>query len=406
MRHLASTSVLVLGLLASSGAFPSSAPFASVAHAQDFDAAGESALLERLNEVRRQAGAAELVRDGALDQAARVHIADMAQLQQLMHVSQTTGTPIDRVRAAGHDIGEVAENVAQRASASEAQEALEASDAHYANMLNPRFTHVGLAVVRGSNGVYLTQVFARIEPAAPAPQPAPAAEPAVSIPVAPVPVAPFGTTDPIAPAPQAAAAAPLLAPMPAEGVVGSPGQVVSVQSQAGATLGHWVCSGGRWWFYPQPAGTAAGQLQADLSVSGSPPGYGACAPGASGPVSIGGGASAAPASPATAYAAPTTGTYAAPTYSAPRVAQPAGVIVPWGTAQPQYGQPQPYYGQPQPYYGQPQPYYAPPPTYAPPPRYYAPPPRVYAPAPVYGPRVRGPRVVGPQPYGRGVIVVR
>jgi hypothetical protein len=369
MRHpLAALLTLVLTLVA--------APLV----AQDVDSAGEASLLDRINAIRAQAGAGPLARDGSLDAAARVHSAEMASVDQLMHVSPTTGTPVDRVHAVGHDTGEVAENVAMHTGAAEAQQALEASDAHLANMLNPRFTHLGVSVVRDESGVYVTEVFARIEAPA-APEAAPVA-PAIAAPAAPMLEAPAVTAPsmaaptvaaptvaaPTVAAPTVAAptvAAPAIA-SPAAGAIGAPGQVVTIRSPEGATAGFWVCGSGRWWYYPMPSGTTSGQLQADTSVSGSPPGFGGCAAGAAGAVAIGGAPSGGGV-PAAAYAAPSGGVYGArgggAVYVAPRVVQP-GVIGPWGGVR--VVGPQPY------------------------------PARPYAPRPYYG----------PQPYGRRVIIVR
>jgi len=362
MRHLVSSLLLLLALVAA----PSSAQDA-------FDGGGESALLDRINEIRRQAGAGALSRDQALDSAARTHSLDMAAADQLMHVSPTTGTPIDRVHAVGHETGEVAENVAMHTSATEAQQALEASDAHLANMLNPRFTHVGLAVARDESGVYVTQVFARIEVQA---------APAIEVPAPPtatVTMAPPAFAQPeTQPAPQvvAPAAPPVVAapnvegPAPsAGGQTGAPGQVISVRTAQGSTA-FWVCGSGRWWYYPMPEGTRSGQLQADVSVVGSPPGFGACAQGASGTVAIGAPATSAPAAAYGSAPQPR-----GPVYSRPRVVQP-GSVGPYYGAQP-YGTP-PYGGT-----------YAPAPAYGPQP--YG---RRYAPAPAYG----------PQPYGRVILV--
>ncbi len=333
MRHLvASLSLCLVALVA--------APVG--AQDRGFDAGGESAVLDRINEIRQQAGAGVLARDPALDSAARTHSLDMAAADQLMHVSPTTGTPIDRVHAVGHSTGEVAENVAMHTGALEAQEALEASDAHLANMLNPRFTHVGVAVARDESGVYVTQVFARIE--------APVAQ-APSEPVVPPQVQAPQVQAPQVQAPQVQA---VPAPLAPSGQTGAPGEVVTVRTEQGATVGFWVCGSARWWYYPLPAGTTAGQLQPDLAVVGSPPGYGTCAPGPSGAVVLGAPAGTRPVgptggvygAPASAYgAAPYAG---GPAYSRPRVVVP-GSVGPYYGAQPYGAQPygaQPYGAQP------------------------------------------------------------
>ncbi len=164
---------------------------ASVAAAQDFDAEGEAAMLERINALRAEQQLAPLARLPELDAVARAHSSEMASRGELAHVSQRTGTPEDRVRAAGVPASAVAENVAMHRDAAQAQQALLDSPAHRANMLSREATHVGLGVVRTPQGVYATQVFAgvavprpAVAEAAPVAEPpaaaAPAAEPATA----------------------------------------------------------------------------------------------------------------------------------------------------------------------------------------------------------------------------------
>lgn len=135
--------------------------------AQDFDAEGEVAMLDRMNAIRTEASLAALARLPELDAVARAHSAEMARTGQLTHVSDATGTPEDRVRAAGVEAGTILENVAFHHDTANAQAALLASPAHRGNMLSPAITHVGLAAVRTERGVYVTQVFAELRAAAP-----------------------------------------------------------------------------------------------------------------------------------------------------------------------------------------------------------------------------------------------
>ncbi len=143
--------------------------FTSLAAAQDFDAAGEQAMLDRINAVRADAQLPALVRMPELDAVARAHSVDMASHGALAHVSETTGTPEDRVHRAGIDARTIAENVALHQDTAHAMEALLASAPHHANILDPRVNHVGLGSVRTPDGgVYVTQVFAEVPPPAPA----------------------------------------------------------------------------------------------------------------------------------------------------------------------------------------------------------------------------------------------
>ena len=48
-----------------------------------------------------------------------------------------------------------------RATMNSVQRALVASPGHYANLVNPELTHVGVGIHLQGDGVYVTQVFAR-----------------------------------------------------------------------------------------------------------------------------------------------------------------------------------------------------------------------------------------------------
>lgn len=304
-----------LALLAASALLFS---LSTTAFAQD-DSSGEDAMLARINELRAAQGAGPLVRDSRLDQAARGHSHDMADHQQLMHVSETSGTPTDRVHAAGLAIDEIAENVAMHSDTAQAEATLEASPPHLANILNPRFTHVGLAAILHGDGTYVTQVFGRIEGAsASAPVVAPTLPPP-STPATPTttttPSTPTITvTPPVTSAPSATGQAIVVPP--------SSSGVVTVPPARPGVAGYWVCGSGRWWYYPIPASAGSGtQLQPDLTVSGPPPGYPS--------TSCGGGAYAV--APRVSPPAPTTTIVTPPPrIGTPVIVEPGLVIGPWG----------------------------------------------------------------------------
>jgi hypothetical protein len=185
----------------------------ALAAAQDFDPAGEQAMLERINAVRAESQLPPLARASTLDAIARGHSVDMAAQGNLSHVSPTTGTPEDRIRRAGVSTNAIAENVAMHRDTARAMEALLASPAHRGNILSPHVSHIGLGSVRAADGVYVTQLFAALPAdaapsvaAAEIPLPAPTAAP-VEAPAA-APVAP-----PVAPVAAPAVATPAAAPV-------------------------------------------------------------------------------------------------------------------------------------------------------------------------------------------------
>ena len=100
-----------------------------------------------LNGARRDAGLAPLVFDPQLATIARAYCDEMVRGHFFGHVSPTTGTVADRVRRAGIAASMVGENVSQGESPEAAHQGLMDSPGHRANMLDPRFTHVGVGVV-------------------------------------------------------------------------------------------------------------------------------------------------------------------------------------------------------------------------------------------------------------------
>jgi uncharacterized protein YkwD len=132
-----------------------------------------AAMLELLNRARARAGVRALVRAPALDAIAQAHSADMAQNQFVGHQSPRTGGPDDRVRASGVRILLIGENVAQATSPEVAHRMLMDSPGHRQNILDPRFTHVGIGtVVRPDHrppSISVTELFSRFPGAVPEP---------------------------------------------------------------------------------------------------------------------------------------------------------------------------------------------------------------------------------------------
>lgn len=109
-------------------------------------------LYELINEERKKAGLEPLARDLKLEEIARGHSRDMAKNNFVGHISPTTGGPPDRLKAAGVEAKYFGENVSQGYnSAEDLHRGLMESPGHRMNILNSRFTHVGIGVeTRGS----------------------------------------------------------------------------------------------------------------------------------------------------------------------------------------------------------------------------------------------------------------
>jgi uncharacterized protein YkwD len=99
-----------------------------------------------------------------LEQAARAHALDMAQRSYLDHIAPDGSTPAQRVRRTGYEWRLVGENIAAGpTSAAEVTRGWFASPAHCANVMDPRFTEMGVAYSvnpASAEGIYWTQVFA------------------------------------------------------------------------------------------------------------------------------------------------------------------------------------------------------------------------------------------------------
>jgi uncharacterized protein YkwD len=107
-----------------------------------------AALLGLVNRERQRAGAKPLATDPSLVEVAQEHSQDMVDAHFFGHQSPTTGMVDDRLRAHGLRLGLFGENVAKGPSMAEAHAMLLASPAHRQNVMNPRFTHVGVGVVQ------------------------------------------------------------------------------------------------------------------------------------------------------------------------------------------------------------------------------------------------------------------
>lgn len=149
----------------------------------DFDSPtfeeGDEKYLARMEEEIRRArprGLPRLERSRALDAGALLHARDMAERNYFAHESPEGSEPTDRVAVAAPMaiVSDVRENLfffesnqlpPPEERATNAHQNLMNSPGHRENILNDRSTHVGLAVVRASEGgmtrEYTVQLFGR-----------------------------------------------------------------------------------------------------------------------------------------------------------------------------------------------------------------------------------------------------
>jgi uncharacterized protein YkwD len=129
----------------------------------------ERRLLALVNRDRQAAGLGALVSDDRIVAVSRAHSEDMHETKIVAHISPTTGSAADRIRAAGIKTALVLENVARAYGVGEAHSGLMNSPGHRANVLAPQATHIGIGIVLGDEvsgrrEMFVTQVFIRVPP--------------------------------------------------------------------------------------------------------------------------------------------------------------------------------------------------------------------------------------------------
>ena len=124
------------------------------------DAAAERQMFDLVNEERVTAGLAALAWDDRLVPVARAHSEEMFKLKYFSHQSPVSGTPFDRLKAAGITYRGAGENLAYAQSVTIAHRGLMQSQGHRENILRPEFTRIGIGVVSGGPyGRMFTQMF-------------------------------------------------------------------------------------------------------------------------------------------------------------------------------------------------------------------------------------------------------
>lgn len=137
----------------------------------------EQDLIAAINTERTSRGLEALALDPVLCEAARAHSREMCDLNYFAHQSPTSGdaTPVDRYLGELHTDGErrptsalVGENIFYASvtndvyGAGYAHRSLMASPSHRENILEPRFTKVGVGLYRGPEGrFWVTEMFLR-----------------------------------------------------------------------------------------------------------------------------------------------------------------------------------------------------------------------------------------------------
>ena len=163
------TATATAGTTASKSAAPTSTPTSAAPSATAKATASASpaaktaspaaAVLALVNEQRAQAGCSPVTADSRLDALATAFSDDMAARGFFDHTDPDGHTPWDRAKAAGiTNLG--GENIARGQATPEAvMTAWMNSPGHRANILNCKFTTLGVGVHQGSGGPWWTQDF-------------------------------------------------------------------------------------------------------------------------------------------------------------------------------------------------------------------------------------------------------
>jgi uncharacterized protein YkwD len=130
-------------------------------YAQSEVTSAERALFEALNRERTAQGLSALQWDNALASAAREHAVRMAQRNVLSH--QLPGEPPvqDRATRAGARFSLIAENIAVAPTPATIHSAWMQSPHHRENILDPQLNVVGIAVIKGDEGLFAVQDFSQ-----------------------------------------------------------------------------------------------------------------------------------------------------------------------------------------------------------------------------------------------------
>ncbi|HLW55226.1 MAG TPA: CAP domain-containing protein [Candidatus Angelobacter sp.] len=126
--------------------------------------AAEQQMLKLLNIERQHAGLPLFEWNAQLAQAAQAHSRKLASHGDLSHRFPGEPELTERVGATGARFNALAENVAVAGDPQEAHLALMSSPGHRANILNPEYNAVGVAITSVNNDMYVTEDFAHVVP--------------------------------------------------------------------------------------------------------------------------------------------------------------------------------------------------------------------------------------------------
>lgn len=122
--------------------------------------ADEKEMIQLLNKERANNGLSPLQVDMKLENVARVKAQDLVKNNYFNHNSPTYGTPFQMMKSFGINYRSAAENLAQNWTVAAGHKMLMDSSGHRANILNPSYEYVAIAIVDGGPyGKTFVQMF-------------------------------------------------------------------------------------------------------------------------------------------------------------------------------------------------------------------------------------------------------
>jgi len=141
---------------------PSPNPSAS---APDEDTAAEIALLESVNQSRKQAGIPPVRLEESLRQAARLHARRMVDMRQLEHQFPGEPTLLQRIAdVSSVPLDRAGENIADVSCPGAAHDLFMHSPPHRQNILHPRFNVAGIVAIWSHGRLYVVEDFGHAMP--------------------------------------------------------------------------------------------------------------------------------------------------------------------------------------------------------------------------------------------------
>lgn len=130
----------------------------SIAISKQVSESAVQEVVDLVNVERKKAGLAALAVDAKLTEVAQLKSQDMQSKKYFSHTSPTYGSPFDMMKKLGVNYKSAGENIAMgQTSAKQVVDAWMNSAGHRANILDSKFTHIGVGYVK--KGHYWTQMF-------------------------------------------------------------------------------------------------------------------------------------------------------------------------------------------------------------------------------------------------------